>query len=557
MLKPVVQQARIAFGALFGLHVDQSAIKDQSTFELATNLNPEVGISLPMYYAFYYQPLFRHFEPDRPGSEVFSTTKMNEWIHKLSLTPDDPCASSPEARAFFDLARKGNKLVWTMTTLVAGLNACLTPKDAILVLSTAFSVCYDPHCVLPAQGTWSCPRFPVRCNSGSLSACIKHPQSDIPSQVRRFFEEGAQQAKLQRPRYGLDCTIGKRLAEDFILMSHLADKCGLQEEMRRPFAFSSSMGSHPKQISGMSTNRDKADLTLALVAMTSQTLPWTVKVVRGGNPHSMHRAILVRYHGRSVLQVHKSATMVEYFVRKSDPGGWVDLAQFHPHIAGVQVSMSESDQGDWARIFPHMEGFPKRDRQAWYESVEYNHLSKTETWCPLAGAYREWERFRTPGPKQRGTNTPKHRQALTAVLTDPYVRQLKLEYGPSMTPSEAFAGPSTELDLDLIYHTYQAQKACHEEQRPERPGSNPNAMTDVPDINPWDMAKVSIDAAQAGCIDQGAIDAEGRFDIGAATAGGRSDTDRCSSWKITVQQILETYNSSAPISELPADNVAI
>lgn len=542
-MKPLVQQARIAFGALFGLHIDQSAIEDQSTFELETNLNPEVGISLPMYYAFYYQPLFRHFESDRPGSEVFSATKMNEWIHKLCLTPD-PRESSPEARAFFDLAWNGNKLVWTMTTLVAGLNACLTPGDAILVLSTAFSVRYDPRCVLPPQGTWSCPRFPVRCNSGSLSACKKQPQSDIPSQVRRFFEEGAQQAKLQRPRYGLDCTIGKRLAEDFILMSHLADKCGLQEEMRRSFAFSSSTGSHTRQNPRISVNRDRADLTLALVALTSQTLPWTVKVVHGGEP-SMHRAIFVRYHGRSVLQVHKSA-MVEHFLNAIKG-------------AGIPISVSESDQGewDWARFYPHMDCVPKSDRQAWYESVEYNHILKTETWCPSTGAYQEWERFRTPGPKQRGTNTPKHRQALTAVLSDPYVRQLKREYGPSMTPSEAFAGPSTELDLDLIYHTYQAQKACHEEQRPERPGGVPKAMTDVPDINPRDLAKASVDAGQAACIDQGAIDAEERSDIDAATAGGQSNPELRSSRKITVQQIFEMYNSSATLSELPADNVAV
>lgn len=140
MLKPLVRQARIVFGALFGLHIDQSAIEDQATLEPWTNLNPEVGISLPMYYAFYYQPLFRNSDRQRSGSDAFSSTKMNEWIHKISMSPDDPRESSPEACAFFDLARNGNELVWTMTTLVAGLNACLSPEEEILVLSTAFSV---------------------------------------------------------------------------------------------------------------------------------------------------------------------------------------------------------------------------------------------------------------------------------------------------------------------------------------------------------------------------------------------------------------------------------
>lgn len=77
------------------------------------------------------------------------------------------------------------------------------------------------------------------------------------------------------------------------------------------------------------------------------------------------------------------------------------------------------------------------------------------------------EKQDTPGQNSEEQNTPKHRQDLTAVLTDPYVRQLKRECGPFMTPSEALAGPSSKVNIDLDYHTYQAQKACHEEQRPE------------------------------------------------------------------------------------------
>ena len=184
MLKSLVHQARIAFSTVLGLYTDQSTIKAQTRFELEENFSPEVGISLPMYYAFYYQPLFQCSGSQKLDSEVFSNTKMNEWIYGLRMTPDDPHESSPEARAFLDLAGNGNELVWTMTTLVAGLNACLTPEDAILVLSTAFSVRYDPRCVLPAHGSWSCPQFPIPCDSNFLSACTKHPQSDIPSQVR-------------------------------------------------------------------------------------------------------------------------------------------------------------------------------------------------------------------------------------------------------------------------------------------------------------------------------------------------------------------------------------
>lgn len=179
MLEAPVHQARITFGTLFGLH--KSATGDQTMFKLETNLNPEVGISLPMYYAFYYQPLFRHFGRETVGLKGFSSTKMNVWIHKIRLAPDNPRKSSPEAHAFFDLARDGNELVWTITTLVAGLNACLTPESVILVLSIAFSVCYGPRCIPPAHGSWSCPQFPTRCDGASQEACPKHTRSDIPS----------------------------------------------------------------------------------------------------------------------------------------------------------------------------------------------------------------------------------------------------------------------------------------------------------------------------------------------------------------------------------------
>ena len=350
-------------------------------------------------------------------------------------------------------------------------------------------------------------------------------------------------------------------------MSHLADKCGLQEEMGRSFA-SSSTGSHTTQIPRMSVSRDKVDLTLALVALISQTLPWAVKIVDKGVPPSTHRITFVRDQGRSVLQVHKSATIVEDYVdcikwtgipiseRESDPEETV-LPRKEPWSRAWVRNRGPGERSDYARCYAHMEEVPKSNRQAWYESVEYNHILKTVTWFPSAGAYQEWERFRTPGLKQRGINTPKHRQALTAVLTDPYVRQLKREYGPLMTPTEAFAVPSTEIDIDLDYHIYQAQKACHEEQRPERPGGNAKFMTDVPDGHPMDLAKASADAGQCAWIDQGAIDAEERSERGAAAAGGPSDPELRLSRTTAVQQIRQLYNSSAPLSELPADDVTV
>lgn len=74
----------------------------------------------------------------------------------MRLTPDDLHKLSPEACALIDLAKNGNELLWTMTTLVAGLNACLTPENAVLVLSTLkreYSVSITPSATLADPST--------------------------------------------------------------------------------------------------------------------------------------------------------------------------------------------------------------------------------------------------------------------------------------------------------------------------------------------------------------------------------------------------------------------
>ena len=274
MLEPMVLQARIAFGILFGQRDDRSATLEHS-FELEMN-NPQVGSSLPMYYAFYYQPLFRNFRCRRLPPEVFPSTKMESWILRMRLTPSSPDESSPEAHALFDLARNGDELVWTMAILVAGLDACLTPEEAVLVLSTAFSLCYDPRCVLPLNETW-------------LSM-------DLPSRVTLFFDDASTTA-LQRPRYGLDCTLGRRLREDYFLLSRLANKCGLQEEVFKSVNVSYEAPKRPQ----------RADLTLTLVALVSQASSWQASKVKMKTWASLDQR--VRFH-RGRLWVDESASLV-------------------------------------------------------------------------------------------------------------------------------------------------------------------------------------------------------------------------------------------------------
>ena len=330
----MVHRARNAFGILFGQKDDRSTILEHS-FELEIN-DHQVGSSLPMYYAFYYQPLFRNFRCQRSPTEVFPSTKMESWIHGMRLTPSSPDESSPEAHALFDLARNGDELVWTMATLVAGLNTYFDPEEAVLVLSTAFSICYDPRCVLPVNETW-------------LSM-------DLRSRVALFFDDPSTTA-LQRPRYGLGCTLGRRLREDYFLLSRLANKCGLQDEVSQKVDFSY------KALTGPQT----ADLTLTLVALVSQSSSWQSSKVERGAWASLNQRVL--FH-RGSLWVDASASLV------------IDLL-YAIQSAGVSITINEegADQSP-PFVEPVMYGLDESDRKRWYQSTDYNYILKTRDWWP-------------------------------------------------------------------------------------------------------------------------------------------------------------------------------
>ena len=338
----MLRRARIAFGNLLGHKDDDSAILEHP-FELEIN-NPQVGSSLPMYYAFYYQPIFRNYRCQRLPSEVFPSTKMEYWIHRMRLTPNRPGESSSEAHALFDLARNGDELVWTMATLVAGLNACLTPEEAVLVLSTAFSLCYDPRCVLPVNETW-------------LSV-------DIPSRVALFFDDASTTA-LQRPRYGLDCTLGRRLREDYFLLSRLANKCGLQDDVSQRVDVSHEAF----------TRSQRADLTLTLVALVSQPSSWEASKVERGTWASLDQRIL--FH-RGSLWVDASATLV------------VDLL-YAVQLAGVPITINEdgtSRSPPFER--PELPNLSACSAESWQRSENYNFVLKTRSWWPNEEDYQDW-----------------------------------------------------------------------------------------------------------------------------------------------------------------------
>ena len=347
MLKQRVHQARKTFGSLLGLaQGDQSVIQDQTTFELETHLSPEIGSSLPMYYAFYYQPLFRAFSCQNSTSEIFPGAKINAWIQKIRLASVDSRQSSLEAHALFDLATNGNEFVWTMTTIIAGLNACLTSEEAILVLSTAFSLRYDPRCVLPLDRTLPSTAIP-----------------DLPSREAQLFDHGSSTA-LQRPRYDLVCTLGRRLKEDYLLMSYLANVCGLQEEISRKL----NVGYQDP------TEQPKIDLILALVALASQPSSWGAwrQVLR--RPMTTRVCFLNR-----TLVVHPSASRVVAFL-------------YAIQSAGISITIHDQPYQSFQQPSDQMQGMPRSECQAWYQSHEYNSVLKNESWWPRKADYVEWQR---------------------------------------------------------------------------------------------------------------------------------------------------------------------
>ncbi len=130
--------------------------------------------------------------------------------------------SSAEAREIMEMART-DPFIWTLAAMVACLNARLTAERVTLVMSTALSIRYDHRCILPLKQSVEIGRSPD-------SPDIRYV-SDIPTSVRNFYVHGCPSTMLRRPRFGPDCTLGRRLAEDNGLLSDLAPTSGLQEEL--------------------------------------------------------------------------------------------------------------------------------------------------------------------------------------------------------------------------------------------------------------------------------------------------------------------------------------
>ena len=260
-----------------------------------------------------------------------------------------------------------------MATLVAGLNACLTREEAILVLSTAFSLCYDPTCVLPMRAknaTWF--------------------HTNIPSQLALFFDFTSAMV-LQRPRYGLDCTLGRRLREDYILMSRLAATCGLQEEISRKVNF----GCKPY------TRSLRTDLTLTLVALASQSSSWQASKLKRGTVFASHCPDISFHDGRLWVNLSMSP-VIDLLYAIQSVGIPITIHEEESHLSPYAYKPSPSDLNVRLGL----------EHNFWFNSNEYNHILKTRSWWPNEGDFLDWKkthshRLISPGRDQSCLNGPK------------------------------------------------------------------------------------------------------------------------------------------------------
>ena len=206
--------------------------------------------SISMYYAFYYQPLFCWPYSREKKSEIVLLYKMERWVQILdSTTRSDDSHFPQELSAIRDLAKSRDQFVWAMIILVASVNSYL-PESTDLVLRTALNIRYNPTCIL---APYSVP--------GQQRELI-----DLPTAVTTFFKEKAPEEKLNRPRFEVDSIIGRRLAEDVIIMTKLAHSSGLKLPKFQVTDFLDSVDR-------------KSDFTLALIGLLSQSPPWKIRVL--------------------------------------------------------------------------------------------------------------------------------------------------------------------------------------------------------------------------------------------------------------------------------------
>lgn len=383
-----------------------SSSKEACTTEVQLEAYDETAFSVSMYFAFYYKPLFRSpasIVHPLEDSELFSRCAMEELVKNLDLNSGLGSLKNERFNCLpEDCAIPSDQISWTLTALIACLNVRLTPERTILVMSTALSVRYDPRCILPTDWTIELAQ--------DGSATRLRQMSDIPSSVRRYFAKGCPSSMLRRPRFGLDSTLGRRLAEDTVLLSTLAQTSGLQGKLLEHVA--------KNQSADPAYGSYEADLTLALIGIISQSWPWQVRTthVKDGNIFKRFGLSMLLHCDHSILlhcgclYLDECATYILRFFRSLEVAGIsIVIEETYAPDSSEPKWLSDLRQQRLRNSFPwYMDRqlfkittgglgntiryLEKRDRDEWYASRSYIRILKDESWWPSLQDYERWVR---------------------------------------------------------------------------------------------------------------------------------------------------------------------
>lgn len=193
-----------------------------------------------------------------------------------------------------------------------------------------------------------------------------------------FFVQGAPIEKLRRPRYGLNSIIGQRLAEDTELLSQLASMSSLQAAIWQEVSFQGQ--NKPIPLTQPTCVKPETDITLALIGLLSQSRPWKARVLHqqprktwdqsGGFVHTV-------FFQDGCLYVNAWTSLAARFL--------YTLKAF-----GLVIDVMDLDEKQFPGYSSHMKHLSEDDQDAWYQSKEYAHTIKTESWLPSENAYRVW-----------------------------------------------------------------------------------------------------------------------------------------------------------------------
>jgi hypothetical protein len=291
-LQTRLQQANMAIGAAT-LVTKSTILQLRSLYKVVTAKRRDDNLSLAMYHAWYYEPLFSPRWPGMWTVELFAKSAIDKAITCLIATPDESTPSS-ELRAVYDLARQGDQLVWTLTAMTAALNACLDPEKVALVVQTVFSVRENPACIMH-----------------------KNTKRGFPQAITEILTRGeGTDPQLRKPRYSSNSIFGRRLVEDLALWSRLAEVSGLQNQaswLLGPFASGSSQWP--------TSRAPEADLACTLLALLQQRWPWRVKISTARTPLLSKNGVLLR---NGYLCVDSSAVPLVAFLEALKSAG-VDM----------------------------------------------------------------------------------------------------------------------------------------------------------------------------------------------------------------------------------------